>query len=78
MATLKFDQVSKSAAESKMKRLVGNTLYGTIGFCNITLKRTSEEEYRMTGQREFWIEMASTYHEESTMQKMYKTNGKSW
>lgn len=78
MSTLKFPQVSKSAAESKMKRLVGNTVYGTIGFCNITIKRTSDEEYKMSGQREWWIEMSSTYHVESTMQEMYKTNGKSW
>lgn len=77
--TINFEKVSKSAATSKMIRLVGNPIYGTIGFCNIALKHTSKEDARhFGGSVEYWIEMSSTYHTEETMRDMYKTNGKSW
>jgi len=76
--TIDFPQVSKAAAKAKMKRLVGNTLYGRIGFCDIRLHITSDADFKITGQREYTIQLSSTYHVESTMREMYRTNGKKW
>ena len=93
MATIKFQQTNKKSAQSKMKRLVGNSNYGTIGFCNFQLVKdfssyVSDEEieqnpncvdyYAHNNMFDWAIQASSTYHSESTMQEMYKTNGKKW
>ena len=80
MATLKFFQATKSAATSKMRRLVGNANYGTIGFCNIQLKKRYADDYCEYNNidPQFVIELSSNYHSESTMENMYRTNGKKW
>ena len=94
MVIIKFKQTSKSAAQSKMKRLVGNSSYGTIGlFCNFLLikdlsRYVSDEEieqnpnsvgyYIDNNMFDWTIQASSTYFSESTMQEMYKSNGKKW
>jgi hypothetical protein len=93
MATIKFQQTSKNAAQSKMRRLVGNSSYGTIGFCNFQLVKdyssyVSDEEieenpycvdrYDHDNIFDFAIQASSTYHSEKTIQNMYKSNGKKW
>jgi len=79
--TIIKEQVSKSAAHSKMRRLVGNTHYGTIGFCDIHCYQEIPDgiDPKDLPKNEGWvIKLSSTYHAESTMERMYKTNGKEW
>jgi hypothetical protein len=93
MTIIKFQQKNKKAAQSKMKRLVGNSCYGTIGFCNFQLVKdvssyATKEEIEQNPQCvdflisincfDWTIEASSTYHTESTMRNMYKSNGKTW
>jgi len=80
MASLKFNQVSKSAAQSKMRRLVGNSNYGKIGFCDVQLKKLYADDYCEYNniEPEFIIELSSTYHCQMSMERMYKSNGKNW
>jgi len=77
--TIIKEQVSKKAAQSKMKRLVGNISYGTIGFANFMCYQKNDFRDADHLKDEGWvIEINSTYHAENTMEKMYKTNGKEW
>ena len=78
---LTFEQTSKAAAKSKMRRLTGNTSYGKIGFCDITCHQAipCDLDPRCLDKDDYWvIELQSTYHAETTMQRMYETNGKTW
>jgi hypothetical protein len=79
--TILFKQTSKAAAKSKMRRLVGNTTYGTIGFCNVTCRQAipHDTDPRFVDKDDYWvIELQSNYHAETTMNRMYETNGKQW
>ncbi len=84
--TIYFDQNNKESGKAKMKRLVCNQNYGTIGFCNFMLFQRFPSEFEENQAQnysmyddEFWvIEASSNYHSEETMKEMYKTNGKEW
>jgi len=70
-ADFKAIQVSKAAAKAKFRRLtktVGMT-YATIGFSNWFLMQENGDWY---------IVATSTYHPVSSLEDMYKTNGKNW
>ena len=78
-----FEKKNKKSAQSKMRRLVGNSSYGTIGFTNFTLvkvpHRKEEPEYCFHyGYFDWAIKAYSTYHAETTIRNMYKSNGKKW
>jgi hypothetical protein len=70
-ADFKAVQVSKAAAKAKFSRLTSTTgqNYGTIGFANWFL---------MQEDGDWYIVATSTYHALSTLERMYKTNGKNW
>ena len=93
MATIKFKQKSLLDAQKKMKRLTGNKVCGTIGFCSFTIVKDysdylSQEKiaddpfcinsYEENNMFAWAIEASSTYHVESTIKAMYETNGKNW
>jgi hypothetical protein len=93
MEIIIFSQTSKKNAESKMMRLVGNKVYGTIGFCNFHLTKdfsdyvsdkeieenpTATDYYEYHNMHKWCIKASSTYHSETTIQNMYKSNGKKW
>jgi len=74
--TVVFAQVNKRAAAAKMKRMGFGGAYGTIGFANVMLKCDNKNE--PIPFQEWYIELESSYHAESTLERMYKTNGKKW
>lgn len=86
-----FKQKNKKAAQAKMRRLVNNPKNGTIGFCNFQLVKDFSDyisykeiennpfiiDYYIENNMYEWaIQAYSTYHAESTIRRMYKTNGK--
>jgi hypothetical protein len=90
---IKFKQNSLAEAKLKMKKLVGNTSHGTIGFCNFQIAEDFSEyltdkeiennppciDYYLHNKLfSYCILASSSYHFEASIIKMYETDGKSW